>query len=45
MAATIGHFVAAFIHDAFLGVGGDRFPEITIAPLDGGGLFEVAWSF
>ncbi len=43
--AAIGHFLSSFIHDAFLGLEEKDFWKFTVAPLDGGAVLEIGWSF
>lgn len=41
---ALGHSVAVFLQDAFLGLDAEKF-LIEAAPVDGGLLFSVAWKF
>jgi hypothetical protein len=43
--AALGHFLTAFIHDAFLGLPEDMRFGIVIIPLKGGGKAEVSFHF
>jgi membrane-associated phospholipid phosphatase len=43
--AAIGHFLSAFIHDAFLGLPEKSGPAVAVTPLLDGGILEVSWSF
>jgi len=43
--AALGHFLTAFIHDAFLGLPEDMRFGIVIIPLKGGGKVELSFNF
>lgn len=43
--AALGHFLTAFIHDAFLNLPEDRGVDLAIFPFDGGAGVELAFRF
>jgi len=43
--AALGHFLTAFIYDAFMNLPEDSKVDVAIAPLDGGATINLAWRF
>lgn len=43
--AALGHFLSAFIHDAFMNLPEDSPIDVAITPLEGGGIVQVAFRF
>jgi membrane-associated phospholipid phosphatase len=43
--AALGHFITAFIHDAFMNLPKDGSVDVALAPLEGGGAVSVGWRF
>ena len=43
--AALGHFLTAFIYDAFMNLPEDTKIDLAIAPLDGGATINLAWRF
>ncbi|MHC4712530.1 MAG: phosphatase PAP2 family protein [Planctomycetota bacterium] len=43
--AALGHFLTAFIHDAFMNLPEDSKVDFAIVPTDGGAALEVSFSF
>lgn len=43
--AALGHFITAFIHDAFMNLPKDGSVDVAITPLDRGGAVSLGWRF